>query len=206
MMRALASVGGVGLLAWLWLGPLPGRAASSFTAHMTLHMGVVAVVAPVIALAVAGTSLDPARVMPRLFSALPAAVVELVVVWAWHSPALHHVARRETLALTLEQGSFLAAGLFVWIAAAGGEPRASDRTGSGIIALLLTSMHMTLLGALLALAPRPLYHTGGSPEAMLADQHLGGAVMLLVGGASYLLGGMLLSRRLLVAAACRRAT
>jgi hypothetical protein len=60
-------------------------------------------------------------------------------------------------------------------------------------------MHMTLLGALLALSPRPLYRHvaafgGLSP---LQDQHLGGAIMLLVGGASYLLGGLWLTARLL---------
>jgi putative membrane protein len=60
---------------------------------------------------------------------------------------------------------------------------------------------MTLLGALLALSPRPLYgHAHGAGIAGLApldDQHLGGAIMLLVGGASYLIGGLVLVGRLL---------
>jgi putative membrane protein len=58
---------------------------------------------------------------------------------------------------------------------------------------------MTLLGALLALTPRPLYqHTGGfSGLTPLEDQHLGGAIMLLVGGLSYLVGGLGLTARLL---------
>jgi putative membrane protein len=54
-------------------------------------------------------------------------------------------------------------------------------------------MHMTLLGALFALPPRPLYAHAGS----LADQHLGGVIMLLVGGASYLAGGLWLTARVL---------
>jgi putative membrane protein len=60
------------------------------------------------------------------------------------------------------------------------------------LALLLTSMHMTLLGALLALTPRPLYvHAAGlSSLTAIQDQHLGGAIMLLIGGLSYLAGGL----------------
>jgi putative membrane protein len=53
-------------------------------------------------------------------------------------------------------------------------------------------MHMTLLGALLALTPRPLYaHAAGfAGFTAIEDQHLGGAIMLAVGGASYLVGGL----------------
>jgi putative membrane protein len=202
-MRAALFAIGVLLLAALWIGPLPERAPISFTAHMLMHMGVVALAAPLIGAAVAGTSIDPARAAPRLFSAIPAAVVELVVVWTWHAPALHLAARQATTWLVVEQGGFLAAGLLVWISALGGEPR---RAGSGVVALLLTSMHMTLLGALLALAPRPLYHheLAASSAAALDDQHLGGAIMLLVGGASYLIGGLWLARRMLMAAPARR--
>jgi putative membrane protein len=56
-------------------------------------------------------------------------------------------------------------------------------------------MHMTLLGALLALATRPLYHE--RTEAALADQHLGGALMLASGGAVYLVAALLLAATLL---------
>ena len=60
-------------------------------------------------------------------------------------------------------------------------------------------MHMTLLGALLALSPRPLYAHAGEFNGLTAldDQHLGGAIMLLVGGISYLFGGLWLTVRLL---------
>jgi putative membrane protein len=57
---------------------------------------------------------------------------------------------------------------------------------------------MTLLGALFSLAPRPLYaHDGASGLSPLADQHLGGAIMLLAGGLSYLVGGLCLTAGLL---------
>jgi putative membrane protein len=191
------------LLAALWLGPLPELTRTSFAAHMTLHMGVVAVAAPLLALGITGSSLDPIRRWPGWFPAVPWSIAELVVVWSWHAPFLHHAARSMSGGFLAEQFSFFAAGLIVWLASLSG-PRAalSDRAGAGIAALLLTSMHMTLLGALLALTPRPLYshaaHAHGEPTALTAldDQHLGGAIMLAIGGVSYLVGGLGLTARL----------
>jgi putative membrane protein len=189
-------------LAIVWLGPLPRLAVHRFSAHMTMHMGVVAVAAPLVGLALAGGRFDPARRWPSLFSAVPASLLELVVVWAWHTPVLHRVARESTVGLLAEQSTFLACGLLLWISAFGGAPaHLGPRAGAGVFALLLTSTHMTLLGALLALSPRPLYAHAGDAIASataLSDQQLGGALMLLVGGASYLTGGLWLSTRLLV--------
>src|SRR3546814_10738100 len=64
----------------------------------------------------------------------------------------------------------------------------------GVVALLLTSMHMTLLGALITLAPRSLYHH--DMGSALADQQVAGMVMLS-GSMSYLAGGLWLVARLL---------
>lgn len=200
-MRAALLVAGALSLAAAWLGPLPHLARGAFFAHMTMHVVVVAIAPPLLALGIAGSALDPVRRAPRVFAPLPASILELVVVWAWHTPALHHAARQGAAALVAEQGSFLLTGLALWLAAFGGErPRSGGRTGAGVIGLLFTSMHMTLLGALLALAQRPLYaHEahGVAALAPLEDQHLGGAIMLLVGGASYLAGGLFLTARLL---------
>lgn len=199
MQRPLLVVG-ILLLGAIWLGPLPGLARHAFWAHMTMHMGVVAVAAPFLALGVAGGGLDPVRRLPRTFAPIPASIVELVVVWAWHTPALHHLARHTGAGLIAEQGLFLLAGVAVWLSAfGGGRPVAAGRTAAGVVGLLLTSMHMTLLGALLALSPRPLYlhETGMSALTPLEDQHLGGAIMILVGGLSYLTGGLWLTVTLL---------
>jgi putative membrane protein len=192
-MRRTLLVCGCLTLAAVWLGPLPQLARRAFWAHMTMHMGVVAVASPLLALGIAGSRRDPVRTAPGLFAPVPASVLELVVVWAWHAPALHHAARHSTAGLVAEQGTFLLAGLLVWLSAFGGEVYCrGNRTAAGVVGLLLTSMHMTLLGALLALTPRPLYQhaSGFSGLTPLEDQHLGGAIMLLVGGLAYLLGGL----------------
>lgn len=199
MRRALLVCGLLTLTA-MWLGPLPQLARQAFWAHMTLHMGVVAVAAPLLALGVAGGRLDPVRHTPGLFAPIPASVLELVVVWAWHAPALHHAARHGTAGLVAEQGMFLLAGLLMWLSAFGGDAWGrGNRAAAGVVGLLLTAMHMTLLGALLALTPRPLYvHVDGfAGLTPLEDQHLGGAIMLLVGGVVYLCGGLWLTVGLL---------
>jgi putative membrane protein len=201
MRRWLALLGAV-VLAFVWIGPLRALVPGAFSAHMTLHMAVVAVAAPLLALGVAGSRWDPVRRAPWLFPALIASLLELLLVWGWHTPALHRAARESTLAFVLEQASFLLSGLWLWLAAVGGDARSRQRRGMGVLALLLTSMHMTLLGALLGLPPRPLYdlahsheHAHGAlpPLGALADQHLGGAIMILLGGLSYLVGGLWLS-------------
>jgi putative membrane protein len=191
-MRTGSLVAGMAILAVAWLGPLPNLASHSFAAHMTMHIAVVAVAAPLLALAMAGTRGDPVRATLYVAPIL-ASVVEFVVVWAWHAPALHHAARHDTGAFALEQATFLITGVLLWIAAIGGDrDQRRLRAGGGIVALLFTSMHMTLLGALFALANRPLFqHTASvDSQTAIADQQLGGVIMLLVGGASYLLGGL----------------
>ena len=182
---------GIAVLGAAWLGPLPALASHSFAVHMTMHIAVVAVAAPLLAFGIAGSIADPVRMAPALAAPIPASMIELIVVWAWHVPALHEAARLQTWALVLEQGCFAVAGLWLWIASIGGEHEQRRlRAGSGILALLFTSMHMTLLGALFAIADRPLFHAANASS--VADQQLGGVIMLLVGGASYLLGGLCL--------------
>ena len=202
-MRTTFLILGCLTLFMIW-GILPLLAPSAFFVHMTMHMGVVAVAAPLLAIGIAGGRLDPVVMFPRLFVPIPISLLELVVVWAWHAPGLHHAARHTVFGLIAEQSMFFLCGLLLWLSAFGGDlPLDADRAAAGVIGLLLTMMHMVLLGALLALTPRTLYahnashdasHTGLTP---LEDQHLGGAIMLVGGGVSYLVGGLWLSVRIL---------
>lgn len=199
--RGLSLIAGFAVLALAWGGPLPGLTAHSFAAHMTLHMSVVALAAPLIALGIAGGRYDPSSRLPRLFSPLVAAMLEFAVIWGWHMPALHHAARASMPLFMLEQGSFLLAGLLLWMSCFGNAGVAGKVAGGaalvGTLGLLLTSMHMTLLGALVSFAGRPLYAHGAHANAAsaLADQQLGGVIMLLAGGLVYLAGGLALMAR-----------
>jgi putative membrane protein len=197
--KRLALSAGLALLALVWLGPLLSDWRESFAAHMLAHMGVIAVAAPLIVVGLP----DRWRPGPAMPPALPilASMFELVAVWGWHAPAMRAAAEASTAALVAEQATFLAAGVLLWWTAFAA-PHIRAHAASGAGALLLTSIHMTLLGALLALSPRPLYGSGevtcfGIVLAAGEDQQLGGVLMLLIGAIVYLAGGLALVARLL---------
>ncbi len=163
------------LLAALWLGPLPALATGSMAIHMGLHLGVTAVV--------------PALWAPRL--PLPGGVMglvlggaaEMVAVWGWHLPGPHLWARFTATGFVLEQASFLGAGMLLWASVRSAGPF------GGALVLLATVMHMTLLGALIGLAPRDLYGgicAGHLGLDALQEQQIAGAMMAAAGGAIYL--------------------
>ena len=168
---------GIAALIPVWALPLDAM-LGPFPAHMLRHMALVALIPPLL---VAG--------LPRLAAPpiLIAAVVEFAVIWAWHAPALHEAAWFSSPVFALEQASFLAAGILTWASAMNArEPLA----GAG--GMLLTSMHMTLLGALLILSPTALYSYCG-PEA----QQVGGMLMLAIGTPAYLAAGLWFTARAL---------
>lgn len=191
-MKRAALVAGLAMLPAGWTF---AAAPLGMIGHMAGHMIAVALAAPLLAFGLSGGATDPARRWPRIVTPMAMMLVELLVVWAWHMPVLRTAAQRFFAVLAIEQLSFLTAGLLLWSAVFHASHRAA-----GIGALLLTSMHMTLLGVLIGLAPRPLYpvshhmRTGFDP---LVDQQLGGVIMLLIGAASYFLGGLLLLGSLL---------
>ena len=191
-MKGAALATGLALVPTGWiLAVLP----LGMVGHMAGHMIAVAIAAPFLALGLSQGRLDPARLWPGLITPMAMMLVELVTVWLWHLPALRAATMTSLPMLGLEQVSFLGAGLLLWSSVL-----RADHRAAGIGALLLTSMHMTLLGVLIGLAPRPLYaaadhHLAGMDP--LIDQQLGGVLMLLVGGASYFIGGLVLLASLL---------
>lgn len=178
-MRRAALYAGAAVLAAIWLMPLEAWLGAAFPVHMLRHMALVAIAAPLLAIGLAG------RAKWLTMSPLVASALEFAVVWAWHLPALHGLAYRQTVGFVVEQGSFLAVGLLVWLTAL--RPGAAL---AGVGGLLLTSMHMTLLGALLILAPRDLFAQVCGRAADLSAQQLGGLLMLGIGTPVYLLGGL----------------
>lgn len=198
-MRGLALPAGLLVLAAVWLGPLLGPWRDSFAAGMVAHMGVVAVAAPLIAIGLPRRW----RFGPKMPAALPvlASLAELVTVWGWHAPFMRAAAEASLIATVMEQVTFLVVGVLLW-ATSFAAPGERVHAATGATALLLTSIHMTLLGALLALSPRPLYGTGevtcfGVVLDAGQDQQIGGIIMLLVGAVVYLAGGLSLAARLL---------
>ena len=183
-MTRAATYLGLALLGLLWLVPLERLTGAAFPVHMLRHMGLVAVVAPLLAFGLGD------RLRWLMISPLIATVLEFMVVWAWHLPQLHGMAYLLPAGFALEQGSFLIVGLLVWVSAL--------RTHNGLAgagSLLLTSMHMTLLGALLILAPRDVFAEICGRAADLGGQQLGGLLMLGIGTPVYLIAGLWLVGR-----------
>lgn len=181
-----AGYAGLALLGVLWLVPWERVAPQPFPVHMARHMGLVAIAAPLLVLG-----------FPRLrkrasLSPLAGTVIEFVVVWGWHVPQAHALARLASAGFVLEQAMFLSAGVVLWAGVLG---RGAPLAGAG--GLLLTSMHMTLLGALLVLAPRDLYAEICGTAPSLSGQQWGGMLMLAIGTPVYLLAGLTLVARAL---------
>lgn len=188
---------GLIILAGLWLGPLPAMSRTAFSAHMLLHLGVVALVAPLLAMGLVRTGLRLSGNMRGWM--MLAFIMEMLVVWGWHAPALHEAAARHVAVFVLQQLSFLLVGLAVWLAGLAARER-----GNLLIAMFgfaLTLMHMTMLGVLLLMAPKLIYPAelclGAFGFEQLEDQRFGGVLMAAWGGLVYLAGGIVLGYRLL---------
>lgn len=189
---------GLALLGLLWAGPLPVWARLAFTGHMVLHLGVMVLAAPLLALGLARW-VGPRAGGGWLPLAIAASVAELAVVWAWHAPAAHQAAALRPGLFWLQQASFLAVGLAVWLPGFAGAGRAA--AGAAVLAMAMSLMHMSMLGALLTTAPRLIYSPdlcgGAFGLGPLDDQRLGGVLMAVGGGLPYLLGGLAFAWRLL---------
>lgn len=197
MRRGALLTAGCASLAVAASGAVAPFSIGPFTLHMIVHVTIMVIAAPLLTFALAGSRFDPTRRWPALAAPIAAMLAELFVVWGWHLPLLHHAASESATVLAAERLSFLVVGVMLWLSVLGGRPAERQaRLGTGVIALLLTSMHMTLLGALITLAPRALYHQP-TTAASLMDQQVAGLVML-AGALGYLVGGLWAMRCLLL--------
>ncbi|QCL97840.1 cytochrome c oxidase assembly protein [Agrobacterium tumefaciens] len=197
-MKTIYLVTGLSVLVLLATLLAANFGSASFTSHMVIHMGIVAFAAPIIALSMTGSTYRKKMPLVKRLTTMPASVIELVVVWFWHSPAIRAAADASFILSVSEQISFFAAGLLLWYVCL--QPREGRLAGA--TGLLFTFMHMTLLGVLIALAPRPLYGEGdvtcfGIPLSATSDQQTGGVLMLVASAFSYLVGGLVLVAGLL---------
>src|SRR5690606_23793014 len=141
------------VVAAAWLGPLPALALERFAAQAALHVVLVSLAAPLLAASIAGSRLDPVRRWAYGFSPLGLSLLQAGVAWGWHTPAAQLAVQAEPSLLWLQQCTLLLAAVLLWVSVLGGD-RATryERVGAGIVALLMMSVHMTLLGGSLLIA------------------------------------------------------
>jgi putative membrane protein len=203
-----AFAGALLALAIALASPLELAASSVFAAHMVQHLLLMLVVGPLLvcgrpvmvlgqAMPLRGRRLF-VRVRARpsvrsardaLFHPVSAWVIGVVVLWAWHLPTLYEAALRRDALHALEHASLIATAALVWALALGRARRSlAIPAASGL--LLATALQSGALGAVLALAQRPLYsiHASVAPSwglTPLEDQQLAGGLMWVPPGIVY---------------------
>jgi putative membrane protein len=196
--------------------PLHGWSETLFAAHMSQHLLLMIVAAPLIVLGRPSAPMIAAlpgalgkqvsrviagirRRAPLLLHPVSIWALNTFVLWAWHVPALYDLALENTFVHGLEHATFLGSSLLLWGAVVGERPIGE---GPSVLLLFATGLQSAALGALLALATTVLYstHVVAAPTAgvnPLADQQLAGVIMWIPPGILYLsISAVLLSRML----------
>jgi putative membrane protein len=177
----------VGLIFLLFVSPLCALTTALFSARVAHHILLVAVAAPLLALAFADRELE-VRIPLSWLAGLHAATV-----WFWHVPDIYSAAIYSAVLYWLMQASLLGTGVLLWR----GIFAERANIGAAMLALLATVIQMGMLGALLTFAQKPLYQphfltTGPFGLSPLEDQQLAGLIMWVPAALPYLLAALLL--------------
>jgi cytochrome c oxidase assembly factor CtaG len=191
------------MIAVALLSPLGTLAHQLFWLHMVQHELLIFAAAPLLLAGatpflrrmpagVPARSAATARLVDTLAGPLVSLGCSTVILWLWHAPGAYDLALRNEPVHRLEHLSFLGAYVVYWrpLMRPGGRLPVLRTGASRALYLLAGGTQAALLAALLAFAGtsyyRPYANTasawGFSP---LADQQLGGAIMLLSGAAAY---------------------
>lgn len=205
---------GVVLLVAALVWPLDAWAELSFSAHMAQHMVLIALAPPLLLghpgaiwlqglprswrpVVVSLRGWPGASGARRLFGSLAAvSLFHGAVLWGWHAPAAFELALRHDLIHWAEHATLLAAGILFWRALLRARGAA---LGSAMVWMLVTVIHSGMLGALITLAPHPLYRIyieRGGVLDVLADQQLAGLIMWVPMGTVYLIAALIFAARI----------
>jgi putative membrane protein len=184
--RSRAGLGAVAVLALAFVSPLCALSAALFSARVVHHVLLIAVAAPLLAMALR-PSLRP--------QPLPALLLSIASLWGWHLPAAYDAAMANVVLYWAMQVSLFVPALLFWRAV----QSPVQSAGASILLVWAGFMQMAFLGALLTLAPGAAYlihiiapvEWGLSP---LQDQQLGGLIMWIPAAIPYLVFGGLAAR------------
>ena len=179
---------GTATLLILFLSPLCALTVALFSARAAHHVVLIAVAAPLLAMAFPERSGAGGRVPLAWLVGIHAAVL-----WFWHAPQVYAVGIVGPLAYWTMQASLLGSAFFLWRRILSPE----TSTGAALLALLVTVVQMGMLGALLTFAREPLYEPHLSTTLAygltpLADQQLAGLIMWVPAALPYLVAALLL--------------
>jgi cytochrome c oxidase assembly factor CtaG len=196
-------LGGWAVLALSLTSPLHEGGEQSFTLHMIEHELIMLLATLLLAASHAGGVLawglpGPLRralgggwkapltsLWRMLTEPVTATVIQAIVLWAWHAPALFDRALDSDAWHAAQHLSFVAASLLFWVAML--DPRRGGYLLSAAC-LFLTSLVEGALGALMALSHGPWYSAyaamgvSGIGLDPATDQQLAGLIMWVPGG------------------------
>jgi putative membrane protein len=211
--EAAAFAGGWIMLVLALVSPLHRLGGVLFSAHMAQHELLMAAAAPLLILGRplvpfvwalpirwrqtvgAWAAVAPVRGTWELLSLpLVAWTLHGMAIWLWHAPALFEATLRSDLMHTLQHLSFLGTGLLFWWALLRGWAGGVGRPAA-VLYLFTTSVHTTVLGALLTFSSRawyPLYISGPAAWGLtpVEDQQLAGLIMWVPANLSYLIAAL----------------
>ena len=173
------------VLVVVFISPLCALSSALFSARVVHHVLLLAVAAPLLALA---------RPAAKTMVVGPAFALATAALWLWHLPGAYDAALGHKAIYLLMQATLFGTALWFWRAVF------LQASGAGALWVLFAYIAMGLLGALLTFAPDPIYAThfaaplawGLSP---LADQQLGGLIMWMPSGLPFAVWGLMLGRR-----------
>jgi putative membrane protein len=207
--------GGILAVALALLSPIDAGATALFSVHMTQHMLLVVIAAPLLLLGDPASAslwaLDigarrrvgrwwrEARALPALWHLLrrpPVAwTLHVGVLWLWHLPTLYDAAVQRESVHVVEHTTFVLTALLFWYPVV--DRARYRRPGVGVATLYLFSagLQCTMLGALMAFARHPWYGahwTTTAPWGLtpLEDQQIAGLIMWIPAGLVYLVALM----------------
>ena len=198
--QVCAALGGWLIASLALVSPLCPLSVALFAARSAQHVLLTMLAAPLLVLARPAACLAAAfvgagracmvRAEPEssLRTPLTAAAAFAVSIWIWHMPAPYTATFQSTAVYWLMHTSLIGTSLWLWQTLL----QTSNRSLPGsMLAGIASTVQMGLLGALITLAPRPLYEphlltTDTWGLAPLQDQQLGGVIMWVCGCTGFL--------------------
>ncbi len=189
-LQSCAAVGW-GIASAAFISPLCALSVSLFCARVGQHMILLLAAAPLIAYAWPMDTAGAADTSGsgRRWQLWTAAGAFFIALWFWHMPGPYDQTFTSTFVYWSMHVTLFGSGILLWRELL---HHRAEQTAAALVAGVLTSIHMGLLGAVLTLAGHPLFlwHLFSQTQQWgftpLQDQQLGGVFMWVPGMALFL--------------------